>query len=33
MEKIRRVSQRIVFSHDAGIVTGMRSGFYEVPEL
>ena len=22
-----------VFSHDAGIVTGMRSGFYEVPEL
>ena len=33
MEKIRRVSQRIVFSHDAGIGTGMRSGFYEVPEL
>ena len=33
MELIRRVAQRIVFSHDAQIVTGMREGFYPVPAL
>lgn len=32
MDLIRRVSQRIVFSHDAEIVTGMRGGFCRVPE-
>ena len=33
MELIRRVAQRIVFSHDAQIVTGMREGFYPVTAL
>lgn len=33
MKLIRCMSQRIVFSHEADIVTGMRGGFYEIPEL
>lgn len=32
MALVRRVAQRIVFSHDDAIKTGMRRGFYEVPE-
>ncbi len=31
MELVRRVAQRIVFSHDADVVTGLREGFYQVP--
>ena len=31
MDRIRLVAQRIVFSHDAEIVTGMRDGFYQIP--
>ena len=31
MELVRRVAQRIVFSHDADVVTGLREGFYRVP--
>ena len=31
MDLIRSLAQRIVFSHDAGIVTGMRNGFYQIP--
>lgn len=32
MDLVRQVAQRIVFSHDDQIKTGMRSGFYEVPD-
>ncbi len=32
MELVRRIAQRLVFSHDDEIKTGMRSGFYRVPK-
>ena len=32
MDLIRRVSDRIVFSHDDAVKTGMRTGFWEVPD-
>lgn len=32
MNLVRRIAQRIVFSHD-DIKTGVRNGFYEVPDL
>ena len=31
MDLVRRVAQRIIFSHDDAIKTGMRGGFYKVP--